>query len=44
MAILEVVNVTKQFGGLTAVSELNISVDEQMIYSVIGPKDRKSVV
>lgn len=37
MAILEVVNVTKQFGGLTAVSELNISVDEQMIYSVIGP-------
>lgn len=37
MAILEVINVTKQFGGLTAVSELDITVDERMIYSVIGP-------
>jgi len=37
VAILEVVNVTKQFGGLTAVSDLNISVPEKAIYSVIGP-------
>ena len=37
MAILEVINVTKQFGGLTAVSDLSISIADKAIYSVIGP-------
>lgn len=37
MAILEIKDVTKQFGGLTAVADLTISVPEKAIYSVIGP-------
>jgi branched-chain amino acid transport system ATP-binding protein len=30
-------NVTKRFGGLTAVSDVDLAVPEQSIYSVIGP-------
>ena len=36
-ASLEVRGVTKRFGGLTAVDQLNISVPAGSIYSVIGP-------
>lgn len=35
--ILEVQNLTKQFGGLTAVNEVNMLVPERGIVSVIGP-------
>ena len=35
--MLEAIHVTKQFGGLTAVSDLSISVPEKSIYAVIGP-------
>jgi len=35
--ILTAQNVTKRFGGLTAVSTLNIEIPEKSIYSVIGP-------
>ena len=37
MALLEVSNVSKQFGGLAAVSEVNFHVDQGEIISVIGP-------
>lgn len=37
MALLEVINVSKQFGGLAAVSEVNFHVDQGEIISVIGP-------
>jgi branched-chain amino acid transport system ATP-binding protein len=36
-AILEAVNITKQFGGLTAVSNVNLAVPERSIVSIIGP-------
>jgi branched-chain amino acid transport system ATP-binding protein len=36
-AILEAVNITKQFGGLTAVSNVNFAVPERSIVSIIGP-------
>src|SRR3990172_3627134 len=35
--ILTAQNVTKRFGGLTAVSSLHIEIPEKSIYSVIGP-------
>jgi len=35
--ILEIKNVTKQFGGLTAVSNVSISIEEGTITAVIGP-------
>jgi branched-chain amino acid transport system ATP-binding protein len=35
--ILEVKGLTKQFGGLTAVSEVTLGVEEGMIYGLIGP-------
>jgi len=35
--MLEAIKVTKQFGGLTAVGDLSISVPEKSIYAVIGP-------
>ncbi|MCI0553419.1 MAG: ABC transporter ATP-binding protein [Anaerolineae bacterium] len=35
--ILTAQNVTKRFGGLTAVSTLDIEIPEKSIYSVIGP-------
>ena len=37
MAILESHKVTKRFGGLTAVSQFDISVKENSIHSIIGP-------
>ena len=37
MAVLEAQKVTKRFGGLTAVSQLDIQVEEKTIHSVIGP-------
>ena len=36
-AFLQVENVTKRFGGLTAVNDVSFSVDEGEILSVIGP-------
>jgi branched-chain amino acid transport system ATP-binding protein len=37
MAILTANNVTKRFGGLTAVSLFNVEIKEQSIHSIIGP-------
>jgi branched-chain amino acid transport system ATP-binding protein len=37
MALLEVANATKRFGGLTAVNDLSLTLDEGAIVSVIGP-------
>ena len=37
MAILEVRNLTKVFGGLTAVSDLSFDVEKGKIVSLIGP-------
>ncbi|MGE5257960.1 MAG: ABC transporter ATP-binding protein [Hyphomicrobiales bacterium] len=37
MAVITVENLTKQFGGLVAVENLNIEVREQSIHSIIGP-------
>ncbi len=37
MSLLEVSNLTKRFGGLTAVRDLSFSVDEGMIMGLIGP-------
>jgi branched-chain amino acid transport system ATP-binding protein len=36
-ALLEAVNITKQFGGLTAVSDVSFQVPERSIVSIIGP-------
>ncbi len=36
-SILSVINVTKQFGGLTAVNAVNLEIAEHSISSVIGP-------
>jgi branched-chain amino acid transport system ATP-binding protein len=36
-SVLSAINVTKQFGGLTAVNTLNLEVAENSISSVIGP-------
>lgn len=37
MALFEARNVLKRFGGLTAVNEVSLTVDDQSIVSVIGP-------
>jgi branched-chain amino acid transport system ATP-binding protein len=37
MAILQVANCTKRFGGLVAVKDLNISVEPGDLYGLIGP-------
>jgi branched-chain amino acid transport system ATP-binding protein len=37
MALLEIKNLTKAFGGLTAIQELDFHVDEGQIVSLIGP-------
>jgi branched-chain amino acid transport system ATP-binding protein len=37
MAILTAKHVTKRFGGLTAVSQLDIDIKERSIHSIIGP-------
>src|SRR5215813_10183606 len=36
-AILDAVDITKQFGGLTAVSDVTFSLPERSIVSIIGP-------
>ncbi len=37
MALLEALNVTKQFGGLVAVNDFSFEVPQQSIVSIIGP-------
>jgi branched-chain amino acid transport system ATP-binding protein len=37
MAILKTRNVTKRFGGLTAVSQFDVDIEERSIHSIIGP-------
>ncbi|WP_282094831.1 ABC transporter ATP-binding protein [Epibacterium ulvae] len=37
MSILEVKNVGKRFGGLQALSEVNLSVKENTVHAIIGP-------
>jgi len=37
MSILETINLTKRFGGLSAVNQVSIRVPEGSIYSIIGP-------
>jgi len=37
MSILETRNVTKTFGGLTAVDDVSVQIPEGSIYSIIGP-------
>ena len=37
MGILEVKNVNKRFGGLKALSEVNLSVEENSVHAIIGP-------
>lgn len=37
MAVLEVNNITKKFGGLTAVSEVSFKMEPNQIYALIGP-------
>ncbi|MFB6080647.1 MAG: ATP-binding cassette domain-containing protein [Haloferacaceae archaeon] len=37
MAILETVDLTKEFGGLTAVDGVDLSVDRGETYAIIGP-------
>ncbi|EFO81474.1 ABC transporter related protein [Oscillochloris trichoides DG-6] len=37
MALLEASNITKVFGGLTAVNDVTLTIDEGSIVSVIGP-------
>lgn len=37
MALLELKNVTKRFGGLTAVEALDLDVQEHQIAALIGP-------
>ena len=37
MSILETRNVTKRFGGLTAVDDVSVQIPEGSIYSIIGP-------
>ncbi|SLN51714.1 Lipopolysaccharide export system ATP-binding protein LptB [Roseovarius albus] len=37
MAILEVKNVNKRFGGLQALGDVNLSVEENSVHAIIGP-------
>ncbi len=37
MAILELKDVTKKFGGLTAVDGVNLKIEENQISALIGP-------
>ncbi len=37
MSILEVQNVNKRFGGLQALNDVNLSVDQHSIHAIIGP-------
>ena len=37
MAILEVIGVSKRFGGLQALSDVNLSIAENTVHAIIGP-------
>ena len=37
MGILEVKNVNKRFGGLQALGDVNLSVEENTVHAIIGP-------
>ena len=37
MKILEVKNLTKKFGGLVAVNNFNLEVEQGMLFGLIGP-------
>ena len=37
MGILEVRDVSKRFGGLQALSDVNLSVNERTVHAIIGP-------
>ncbi|MDC1527400.1 ATP-binding cassette domain-containing protein, partial [Planktomarina temperata] len=37
MGILEVKGVNKRFGGLQALGDVNLSVQEQTVHAIIGP-------
>lgn len=37
MAVLEVTNVSKRFGGLMALSDVNLAVTENTVHAIIGP-------
>jgi len=37
MVLLETINLTKQFGALQAIKDVNLRIDEKTIHSVIGP-------
>jgi branched-chain amino acid transport system ATP-binding protein len=37
MALLEAINVTKRFGGLTAVDKMNLVIEQGQMVSIIGP-------
>jgi ABC-type multidrug transport system ATPase subunit len=37
MKVLEITNLTKQYGRITAVNGLNLSVEEGQIYGILGP-------
>jgi len=36
-SIIEVKQVSKSFGGLTAVNQVDLQIPEKSIYSIIGP-------
>ena len=44
MAILELKDVTKKFGGLTAVDGVNLKVEENQICALIGPNGAGTTV
>ena len=37
MSILKVFNVNKRFGGLKALNEVNLEVEEGTVHAIIGP-------
>ena len=37
MPLLQLENLTKRFGGLTALDQVNLSVDQGLVYGLIGP-------
>ncbi len=37
MPLLELKHVTKKFGGLTAVGDVNLKIEKDTIYGLIGP-------
>ena len=37
MGILEIKDVNKRFGGLQALNDVNLSVEENTVHAIIGP-------